>query len=109
MDLVARQTLIGQLQVLQLSGEADLATIPRLSDALTRLVAAANGPCVVDVDCIVVFEDAALGLVLGAAGRARQSGAELIVVCSPGLLRDRLALTGFDRAVRVVDRLGAVG
>ena len=94
--------------MLQLSGEADLATIPRLSDSLTRLVAAANGPCVVDLDGITVFEDAALGLVLGAAGRARQSGAELIVVCSPGHLRDRLALTGFDRAVRVVDRLGAV-
>jgi anti-anti-sigma factor len=108
MDLVARQTRIGLLQVLQLSGEADLATIPRLSDALTRLLAATDGRCVVDLDGITVFEDAALGLLLGATGRAVQSGTELVVVCSPGLLRDRLALTGFDRAVRVVDRLGAL-
>lgn len=108
MELVARQTTIGLLQVLQLSGEADLATLPRLSDVLTRLVASSTGTSVVDVDGMVVLDDAGLGLLLGAAGRARQSGGDLVVVCSAGLLRSRLATTGFDRAVRVVDSLSAV-
>jgi anti-anti-sigma factor len=108
MELVARQTVIGLLQVLQLSGEADLATLPRLSDLLTKLVASSSGTSVVDLDGLVVLDDAGLGLLLGAAGRARQSGGEFVVVCSTGTLRDRLTTTGFDRAVRVVDNLSAV-
>lgn len=108
MELVARQTAVGLLQVLQLSGEADLATLPRLSDLLTRLLASTTGTSVVDLDGIVVLDDAGLGLLLGAAGRSRQSGSDLVVVCSAGALRDRLTTTGFDRAVRVVDSISAV-
>ena len=89
---------------LQLAGEVDLATVPRLSDALTRLLAY-SGSVAVDLDGVHLLDDAGLGLLLGAAGRARQSDRELVVVCSPGALRDRLTLTGFDRAVTVVERV----
>ena len=101
MELVARQTEINSIPVLGLQGEIDLATLPRLADALMRLVTPA-ATCVVDLDGVLVVDDAALGLLLGAAGRARQSNGDLVVVCSSPVLRSRLELTGFDRAVRVV-------
>jgi len=104
MELTARLTTVGETPVLQLSGEADLATLPRLSDALLRLVSAGQ-TCAVDLDGVVVLDDAALGLLLGAAGRARQSNGDLVVVCTSGTLRSRLAQTGFDRAVRVIERI----
>lgn len=104
MELTTRLTAIGETPVLQLSGEVDLATLPRLSDALVRLVTAGH-TCAVDLDGVVVLDDAALGLLLGAAGRARQGNGDLVVVCTSGTLRSRLAQTGFDRAVRVVDRV----
>ena len=104
MDLVVHQTTVGTLSVLQVSGEVDLATLPRLADALTRAV---GGPdtVAVDLDGVHVMDDTGLGLILGAAGRARQAGGDVAVVCSSALLRERLAITGFDRAVRVVSRL----
>jgi anti-anti-sigma regulatory factor len=46
-------------------------------------------------------DDAGLGILLGLAGRAREHGGDLRLVCAPGRLRDRLALTGADRAVAV--------
>jgi anti-anti-sigma regulatory factor len=44
-------------------------------------------------------------VLLGAAGSARQAGADLAVVCANMHLRERLDLTGFSRAVDVRDRL----
>ena len=62
----------------------------------------------VDLDGVDVLDDTGLGVLLGAAGRARQAGGELVVVVSDERLRARFAATGFDRAVDVVDRLAAV-
>jgi anti-sigma B factor antagonist len=104
MDLSVHHQAIGSLTVLSVSGEVDLATLPRLADALTRTVGGPN-TVVVDLDGVLVLDDAGLGLLLGAAGRARQAGGELSVVCSSPALREHLALTGFDRAVTVVDRI----
>lgn len=109
MELLTRQTIVGTYQVLHLSGEVDLATLPRLSDALTRLVASATGLAVVDLDGLSILDDTGLGLLLGAAGRARQGGTELVVVCSAPTVRSRLSLTGFDRAVRVTESISAIG
>ena len=101
MDVLVRQQRVGRYPVLHVSGEVDLATLPRLADALTRAV---GGPdtVVVDLDGVLVMDDAGLGLLLGAAGRARRAGGDVAVVCSSPALREQLALTGFDRAVRVV-------
>ena len=62
----------------------------------------------VDLDGVDVLDDTGLGVLLGAAGRARQAGGELVVVVSDERLRARFEATGFDRAVAVVDRLAAV-
>lgn len=109
MDLIVRQELVGSRRVLRVCGDVDLATLPRFSDALAKSsdTTSADGPLIVDLDETVVFDDAALGLLLGAAGRRRSTGSDLVVVCSTASLRQRLSLTGFDRAVRVVDHVGA--
>lgn len=108
-ELLVRASTIGGSAVLSISGEIDLATLPQLHSALGR---ALNGPSqvsvVIDLDGVYACDDAALGVLLGAAGRARESGRDLRVVCSEGPLRRRLARTGFDRAVNVVDSIAAL-
>jgi anti-anti-sigma factor len=106
MDLQTRQITVAGTTVLVLSGEIDLATLPKLADALTRL-AAVDASVAVDLDGVHVLDDAALGLLLGTAGRMRRRNHDLVVVCSSSGLRERLADTGFDRAVRVVERITA--
>lgn len=102
MDLICRHERVAHLAVLQVSGEIDLASLPHFRDHLTRLVDSNVGHTVaVDLDGVTVLDDTGLGMVLGAAGRARRHGGDLVVVCStPGLL-ERFTLTGLDRAVRV--------
>ena len=109
MDLRARHDVVGSLPVVALAGSVDLATLPQLGNALFRLVDDHPGRRVaVDLDGVDVLDDTGLGILLGAAGRARQGGGDVVVVVSDERLRARFTTTGFDRAIDVVDRLTAV-
>lgn len=103
MELRLVTDTVGGIPVLGVSGELDLATLPQFRNALVRLVGDAPGARVaVDLDGVVALDDTGLGILLGAAGRARETGGDLVVVCSDERLRNRLAVLRFDRAVPVV-------
>jgi anti-sigma B factor antagonist len=109
MDLTARHDLVGSLPVVALAGTVDLSTVPRLADALLRLVADHPAQRVaVDLDGVDVLDDTGLGVLLGAAGRARHSGGDVVIVVADERVRARFATTGLDRAVEVVDGLARV-
>lgn len=104
MDLELRRTVIGGRHVLMVTGDIDLVSLPRFNDALTRLVTDSAGSVVaVDLDGAGLIEDAALGLLLGAAGRARSAHGDLLVVATEPKLRARVSLTGLDRAITVTN------
>lgn len=108
MDLELRRTLVGSAPVLVVSGDLDLATLPRFTDALVRLVSDHPAAVVrVDLDGAGLVDDAILGLILGAAGRARSADGDLVVVSTDQRLRARLTENGFDRAVRVATSISA--
>jgi len=110
MELRARHDVVGSVPVLSLSGSVDLSTVPQLTDALLRHLAVHAGRRVaVDLDGVDVLDDTGLGVLLGAAGRARSAGGDVVIVIADERLRARFATTGFDRAVHVVDSLSAVG
>ena len=105
-DLICRSTVVGDIATLQLSGEIDLASIPALRDAAVRLVASAPGHTVaIDLDGVSVVDDTGLGVLLGAAARARESGGDLILICSSERLNRRFELTGLARAIAIRGRL----
>ena len=93
---------VGSVPVLSLTGSVDLATVAELRDLLLRLIDDHAGQAVlVDLDGVDALDDAGLGILLGAAGRARQIGGDLGVVCADGQRRRRFSLTGLDRAITV--------
>lgn len=102
MDLRLTTTTIGPHRVVALSGIADLSTAPTLHDCLRRACNEHPGETLlIELDGLVALDDAALGLLLGAAARARQAGGEVELVCTDERLRDRLATTRLDRAITV--------
>ena len=102
MDLLCRLSLLGTIPVLQVSGEMDLGTLPLFRDHLTRAIGQHPGVTLyVDIDGVHALDDAGLGMLLGAAGRARELGGDMVVVCAGERLRHRLHVTGLDRAVSV--------
>lgn len=106
MDLTCRTSTIGDVTVLGLIGEVDLSSVPMLQAALGRLIADRVGEVVmVDLDGLSVLDDTGMGILLGAAGRARQQGGDLVLVCANPRLRDRFEASGLARAIEVRDRL----
>jgi anti-sigma B factor antagonist len=109
MDLRVTTDEVGGRFVVALEGLADLSTVPTLHDELRRAVRDRAGhTVVVDIDGVIAFDDAALGLLLGVAATARENGGDLEVVCSSERLRARLRATRFDRAVTVLDAITAL-
>jgi anti-anti-sigma factor len=93
---------VGGAIVVALDGSVDLAAVGTLHGDLTRVVRRHPGDSlIVDLDGIDALDDAGLGVLLGAAATARESGGDLEVVCNRASLRERLERTRFDRAVAV--------
>ncbi|MEX0848015.1 MAG: STAS domain-containing protein [Ilumatobacteraceae bacterium] len=106
MDLFCRRTVVGDVAVVMVSGELDLASVGVLRDALLKAITEHRGATVaVDLDGVTALDDTALGIVLGSAARSREQGGDLVVVCTSPRLVERFELSGLARAVRVLDRL----
>ena len=106
MELVGRISEVGAQHVLHLSGDVDMATLPQLHDHLVRAGALhLTTRLYVDLDGLLTLDDSGLGVLLGAAGRFRERGTDLVVVCNNERFLARFNLSGFDRAISVVDRI----
>jgi anti-sigma B factor antagonist len=106
MDLHGALTLIGSTPVVVLSGVVDLGTVPVLRDVLARAIDRHPGSSVtVDLDGVMALDDTGIGVLLGAAGRAREAGGDLTIVTSSEAILAKLALTGADRAIDVRARV----
>lgn len=102
MSLRAETTDVAGRAVVVLSGSVDLSTVPTLQNVLARVVVERPGETVaVDLDGIDTVDDVGLGILLGAAGRARRNGGDVVIVCANDHLRDKFAVTGLDRAITV--------
>jgi anti-sigma B factor antagonist len=108
-ELLLRTDGTGPLPVLVVDGEVDLATLPRLRNALVRLVVDHPGSVVaVDLTAVTALDDCGLGVLMGAAAHARGSGGDLAIVCAKERLCERLKLTGLDRAMTVAGTVHAL-
>jgi anti-sigma B factor antagonist len=108
MPLRVAATLVAGRPVVALRGAVDLSTVPVLQNALTTAILGHPSTCVVvDLDGVDVLDDVALGVLLGAAARARRGGGDLVVVTNDDRLRQRFTLSGFDRAITVATSLTA--
>ena len=69
MKLSSSATIIGENYVIGFVGELDLSTLPQLSDLLNKAINQSHQHVALDLDGITVLDDAALGILLGAASR----------------------------------------
>jgi anti-anti-sigma factor len=106
--LRGRSRRLGDVVVVELDGDADLAAVPQLSQVLARAIDTADtadtAGITVDLDGLTVLDNAALGQIVGAAATARRRDVSFTLVCTNERLRERLHDTRLDQIIDVVDR-----
>ena len=108
MPLRHTSSVVSGRPVVRSHGSIDLATVPALYNALSTAILDHPATTIaVDLQGVEALDDVALGVLLGAAGRARRGGGDIVVVTADDVVRQRFALTGFDRAVTVTSSLSA--
>lgn len=95
--------------VVELSGRLDMSTLPTLQNALVRAIGSNIGATVVvDLDGVDGLDDVGLGVLVGAAGRARGSGGDIVVICTSDALLRRFSITRLDRAITIIPNLASL-
>ena len=89
--------------VLAVSGEVDVATVPRLREQLHSLVASGNTRIVVDLDGVDFLDSSGLGVLVGALKRVRANDGDLSLVCTQPRIRKVFEVTGLTKVFSLYD------
>jgi anti-sigma B factor antagonist len=89
--------------VLELAGDFDAASAPRVRQALTHLVDATAGPIVVDLGAVTSIEAGALGVVVAADHRLQERGDRLRLARPGSGVLEAMRAAGVDRVLQIYD------
>ncbi|MGH9282370.1 MAG: STAS domain-containing protein, partial [Acidimicrobiales bacterium] len=87
--------------ILAVSGEVDLATAPRLREALASVVADGHLNVVVDLSEIEFLDSTGLGALVTGLKRVRARGGDMKVVCTSPRVCKVFEITSIDKVVPV--------
>ena len=97
MDLRLESTEQAGWAVLEVHGEAQVATAPRLREHLLRVVNDDNHRIVVDLLGVDFIDSTGLGVLIGARKRVRSHDGELRLVVADSRILKVFAITGLDQ------------
>jgi anti-sigma B factor antagonist len=100
----------GSWSVVTATGEVDLSSASLLREAVGVLLFADRADLVVDLTGVTFLDSTGLGLLVGAAKRARSAGGTLRLVCDNARVLRLLRITGLDKTLPLYpDLASAVG
>lgn len=87
--------------VVAATGEVDVAAAPRLRERLGELIEGGTDRLIVDLDNVDFIDSTGLGVLVGAARRARSATGDLRVVCTNSRLLRIFEITGLDKVFSI--------
>jgi anti-sigma B factor antagonist len=106
--LAVERTSLDGVEMLFVEGELDIASAPRLLNALNRAVPEALRSLVVDLSAVDFMDSTGLALLINAHRRLARRSKGFAVVCPPGPLRRVFEVTDMVETLHVCpDRISA--
>ena len=96
-DLSIASRTEGGWSVVDVGGEIDVFTAPKLREHLVGVIEGGSSHLVVDLLDVSFMDSTGLGVLVGALRRVRETGGELVLVCAEGAVRRVLGITGLDQ------------
>ncbi len=107
MELSLATRSVSDHTVLEIGGEIDVYTAPRLRECLTELVHGEDAHIVVDLSGVDFLDSTGLGVLVGAHRRLRAGGGSLALVCPHERLLKIFRITGLDSVLHILDSVDA--
>ncbi|MDO9378146.1 MAG: STAS domain-containing protein [Nocardioidaceae bacterium] len=107
MDLSLNARSQGEFEVIEVAGEIDVYTAPRLREALVDLVAKGRHQLVIDVERVEFLDSTGLGVLVGGLKRVRSHNGSLDIVCTQDRLLKIFRITGLTKVFGIFDTVDA--
>jgi anti-sigma B factor antagonist len=89
--------------VVEVSGEIDVYTAPRLRETLVSLVDAGNYRLIVDMEGVEFLDSTGLGVLVGGLKRVRAHDGRIDLVCTQGRILRIFRITGLNKVFSIFD------
>jgi anti-sigma B factor antagonist len=89
--------------VVEVSGEIDVYTAPRLRETLISLVDAGNYHLIVDMEGVEFLDSTGLGVLVGGLKRVRAHDGGIDLVCTQGRILRIFRITGLSKVFAIYD------
>ena len=103
MDLSLSTRTEGDRTIVEVGGEIDVYTAPRLREQLVDLVADGKYHLVVDMERVDFLDSTGLGVLVGALKRVRSNDGDLYIVCTQPRIRKVFEVTGLTKVFQLFD------
>lgn len=107
MELSVTTTTAEPFEIIEVGGEVDVYTAPKLREAVVNAVEAGRVRLIVDVQQVDFLDSTGLGVLVGALKRVRGEGGSLDIVCSQERLLKIFEITGLDKVFGLHDSVDA--
>ncbi|MEH3032612.1 MAG: STAS domain-containing protein [Aeromicrobium erythreum] len=97
MDLALSRRSEPPFEIIEVGGEIDVYTAPRLREAVVEAVNDGALHLVIDVERVEFLDSTGLGVLVGALKRVRADGGSLDIVCTHERILKIFEITGLDK------------
>lgn len=97
MDLALATHSAPPFEIIEVGGEIDVYTAPRLREAVVEAVERGATRLVIDVEKVDFLDSTGLGVLVGALKRVRADGGSLDIVCTQERILKIFQITGLDK------------
>lgn len=87
----------GPFTVIEVSGEVDVYTAPRLREVIVSAIDDGSLRLVIDVDRVEFLDSTGIGVMVGALKKVRSGGGTLDIVCTQPRVLKIFNITGLDK------------
>ena len=97
MELDIRTQQDGSVCIVELEGEVDVYTAPRLKEELVALIEGGCTHVILDLENVAFIDSSGLGVLVGALRRARERDGAVRIVCTRENVLKIFRITGLDK------------
>ena len=107
MELTLSSRGEGPFEILQVGGEIDVYTAPRLREAIVASIDDGHTRLIIDVERVDFLDSTGLGVLVGALKKVRADGGTLDIVCTQQRILKIFDITGLDKVFGLHDSVAA--